>query len=130
VDAGEIEKSLELAGERHGDITREVYARLYARYPEMEPLFVRDTTFAARGEMLARTIDLIFDLLDRDNYASNFVRAEVVTHEGYGVPRDVFPKFFEALVTTLRDLLGPDWSPATGESWNVLLDRLTATTLE
>src|SRR4029078_6630799 len=86
-----IETSLELAAERFGDITPQVYERLFARFPEMQPLFVRDTPGLARGEMLSRAIELIFDFLGPDHYATNFVRAEVVTHEGYGVPPEVFP---------------------------------------
>ena len=126
-DAAAIEQSLELAGERFGDIAPQVYERLFARHPDMQPLFVRDTTGLARGEMLARVIELIFDFLGSDHYASNFVRAEVVTHEGYGVPRDVFPKFFEALATTLRELLDHDWTAAMEASWTTLLARLKAT---
>ena len=122
-----IETSLELAAERFGDITPQVYERLFARFPEMQPLFVRDTPGLARGEMLARVIELIFDFLGPDHYASNFVRAEVVTHEGYGVPPEVFPKFFDALVATLKDLLGSDWTLDMDRSWARLVGRLTET---
>jgi hemoglobin-like flavoprotein len=125
-----ISESFELAAERHGDITREVYAQLYARYPEMEALFIRDTTWAARGEMLSRTIELIFDLLDKDSYASNFVRAEIVTHDGYGVPPDVFPRFFETLAATLKELLGPDWTATMDDSWRELVTQLANTAAE
>ena len=120
-----IETSFELAGERFGDIAPQVYERLFAQFPEMQPLFVRDSTGLARGEMLARVIELAFDFLGPDHYASNFVRAEVVTHEGYGVPREVFPKFFEALAATLKDLLGPDWTMDMDASWTTLVGRLT-----
>jgi hypothetical protein len=91
----------------------------------MQPLFVRDTPGLARGEMLARVIELIFDFLGPDHYASNFVRAEVVTHEGYGVPPDVFPKFFDALVATLKDLLGREWTDDMETDWVGLVGRLT-----
>ncbi|HEY1708238.1 MAG TPA: globin [Rhizomicrobium sp.] len=123
----EIERSLELAGERSPDITPLVYEKLFARFPEMEALFIRDRNGAVRGEMLARLIEAILDFLDGDTYATNFLRCEIVTHEGYGVPPDVFPKFIEALVTTVRDLSASDWTPVTEDSWNTLLARLTPT---
>jgi hemoglobin-like flavoprotein len=53
----EIERSFEIAAERAGDITPLVYQRLFAQHPEMEALFVRDTTGAVRGEMLAAAIN-------------------------------------------------------------------------
>jgi len=120
-----IETSLELAAEQFGDITPQVYERLFARFPEMKPLFVRDTTGLARGEMLARVIELIFDLLGPDHYASNFIRAEVVTHDGYGVPPEIFTKFFDAIVGTLKDLLGPAWTTDMDTDWARLVGRLT-----
>ena len=41
--------SLEALAERVGDPADQVYARLFEAYPEMEALFVRDTTGAVRG---------------------------------------------------------------------------------
>src|ERR1700761_6055187 len=97
-DAAAISESLELAAERVGDLTPLVYEKLFAAHPDMLPLFIRDTSGLVRGEMLSRVIELIFDYLDKDMWASNFIRSEVVTHNGYGVPREVFPIFFESLV--------------------------------
>jgi hemoglobin-like flavoprotein len=121
----EIERSLELAGERSPDITPLVYEKLFARHPEMEALFIRDRNGAVRGEMLARLIEAILDFLDGDSYATNFLKCEIVTHEGYGVPPDVFPKFIEALVTTVQELSGEAWTPVTEESWTALLREIT-----
>lgn len=118
-----IERSFELAAEQVSDVTARVYEKLFARYPEMQPLFVRDKTGTVRGEMLARTIDVILDSIDRNTYGENFVRCEVITHEGYGVPREVFPRFFEAIVSALREILGADWTPAMEHDWNALLAR-------
>lgn len=124
VDAAAITKSLELAAEAAGDITPLVYQRLFAQFPEMEPLFVRDTTGIVRGEMLARLIETIFDFLDGDHYATNLIRTEIVTHEGYGVPPDVFPKFIEALATTVQASAGAGWTVEMNENWMALLAAL------
>jgi hemoglobin-like flavoprotein len=121
-----IERSLALAGERAGDITPQVYEKLFARHPDMLALFVRDKTGSVRGEMLARTIDVILDFAQANSYGENFVRCEVVTHEGYGVPREVFPNFFTAITEVLRDVLGTDWSPSMEREWAALLSRLNA----
>ncbi|HWA31064.1 MAG TPA: globin [Rhizomicrobium sp.] len=124
--ASAIGESLELAAERAGDITPLVYDKLFARHPDMLPLFVRDKTGQVRGEMLARTIDVILDVTNGNAYGENFVRCEVVTHDGYGVPRDVFPAFFEAIADTLREILGPDWSSDMARAWTALLLRFNA----
>ncbi|MGN6515441.1 MAG: globin [Rhizomicrobium sp.] len=121
-----IETSLELAAARAGDITRNVYERLFAQHPDMLPLFVRDKTGSVRGEMLARTIDVLLDFCGADAYGGNFIRSEVVTHEGYGVPRDIFPKFFDAIAQTVRDILCADWSVDMDREWRALIARCYA----
>jgi hemoglobin-like flavoprotein len=120
-DAALIEQSFELAAERCGDITPRVYEKLFAKYPEMVPLFVRDTTGNVRGEMLTRTIEAIFDYIGPNAFAENFLRCEVVTHDGYGVPPAIFSKFFDVLAETLRDILGAEWSPAMEREWQAIL---------
>ena len=54
--------SLELLSERAGDVTDEVYARLFARYPELEAMFSMDTDGGVRGSMLMQAFDCLMDL--------------------------------------------------------------------
>ena len=120
-DGATIERSLEVAAERGGDLTPAVYARLFARHPEMEAQFVRDTNGAVRGEMLQRVFEMVFDYIGEGAYAEGMIRNEVVTHDGYGVPPDVFPLFFDAVADTLREAAGEDWTPAMTCAWDQLL---------
>ncbi len=124
IDSGAITLSFDLAAQRCSDITPLVYERLFMRHPDMEPLFVRDTTGSVRGEMLFRVIEAIFDFIGPRAYSNHLIETEVVTHEGYGVPREIFGIFFETLAETLRDLLGGDWTPAMEQSWRELLTAL------
>jgi len=119
-----IIQSLEDASDRAGDIAPLVYARLFAAHPHMEPLFVRDKTGAVRGEMLFKVIEAILDFIGPRVYANMMIRNEVVTHEGYGVPREVFAVFFGTLRDTLREILGADWTPQIDTSWRLLLSEL------
>ncbi len=56
IDVNLIEQSFELAAECAGDITPLVYERLFAKRPDMLPLFARDTTGTVRGEMLTQPL--------------------------------------------------------------------------
>lgn len=123
-DADLITRSLDLAAERCADPTPLVYRRLFADHPEMEPLFVRDTDGSVKGEMLARVLEAIVDFIDRRAYAATLIQCEVVTHEGYGVPPEVFGVFFVTVADTLRDLLGADWTAPTAAAWRGLLTQL------
>jgi hemoglobin-like flavoprotein len=121
IDGSLVEQSFELAAQHCGDITPRVYEKLFEKYPEMLPLFARDTNGNVRGEMLTRTIEAIFDYIGPNSYAENFLRCEVVTHAGYDVPPEIFSKFFDVLAETLRDILGSSWSPAMAREWRALL---------
>ncbi len=121
--------SLELVAAR-GDPTALVYARLFAQYPQMEALFVRDVNCAVRGNMLAEVITALLDFVDANNYGGNFMRAEIVNHEHLGVP----PQHFGAFFTTLRDvfanILGAEWTPNIDAAWAELLARIDGVLLE
>jgi hemoglobin-like flavoprotein len=121
MDTDAVTHSLELAAER-GDLTPLVYARLFARHPEMEAQFVRDTNGAVKGEMLARVFEMVLDYVGEGAYAAGMIRNEVITHDGYGVPPEVFPLFFEVVAETVREAAGAAWTPEMAEAW----DRLVA----
>jgi len=121
VNAEAIIASLDVAVEKGGDLAPQVYARLFARHPEMEAQFVRDTTGAVRGEMLARVFEMVLDYVDAGAYAEGMIRNEVVTHAGYDVPPDVFPLFFDVVAETLRETAGEEWTPEMTKAWNGVL---------
>jgi hemoglobin-like flavoprotein len=126
--AERVAGSLETLAERVGDPAPQVYARLFAEYPEMEALFVRDTTGAVRGEMLAIAFECILDVGGAGAYAANLIAAERVNHEGVGVPPVVFARFFPMLAETCRELLGEAWTAEVDAAWRDLLSRLDAIT--
>ena len=119
-----IETTLELASERGGDLTARVYRRLFADHPQMEALFIRDHNGAVKGEMLARVFEAILDFAGERHYAAQLIQCEVITHDGYGVPPEVFRVFFGTVAATLRDVLGADWTPAIDAEWTRLLAEL------
>jgi len=124
MDSELIVESLEEAGELGGDLTSRVYRRLFDRHPEMEALFVRDVSGAVKGEMLMKVIEAILDFIGGRAYSAHLIQCEVVTHEGYGVPPDVFGVFFGIVRDTVREVLGPAWTGPMEGAWRRLLADL------
>ena len=122
--AADIEASLELLAERDIDPTERVYERMFERHPHMKPYFWRDTDGAIRGEMLSRTFAAILDFVGERRYADHMIGTEMITHEGYDVPREVFATFFAIVRDALRDLLGGDWTPAFEGAWTEMLAEI------
>ncbi|RAK62851.1 globin [Phenylobacterium kunshanense] len=122
--AAEIERSLELMAERCEDPAPLVYGRVFAAHPQVEAQFWRDTNGTIRGEMLARTFSAILDFVGDRLYADHLIKTEVITHEGYEVPREVFSTFFGFVAEAVREVLGPDWTPATETAWREMLAEI------
>lgn len=119
--AAAIEASLELLAELCDDPTPIVYRRLFAMHPHMEPYFWRDTNGAIKGEMLSRTFSAILDFVGDRRYAGHMIGTEMVTHEGYDVPREVFSSFFGVVRDATREVLGPAWTPDMDGAWEDML---------
>ena len=115
--ADAVEASLMLAADRGGDLTGAVYARLFARHPAMEAEFWRDSNGAIRGEMLSRVFDAILDFCGPAAWAPAYLETEIVTHDAYGIPRDIFADFFAVIGETVAATLGPDWTPEMAAGW-------------
>jgi hemoglobin-like flavoprotein len=121
--ASAFEASLAIAAERGGDLTPLVYARLFGEQPHMERLFRRDKDGSIKGEMLTRVFEALLDFVGDRVYADHLIQCEVITHEGYDVPREVFSTFFPLVAGVVRETCGPDWTPAMDEAWaRVLAD--------
>lgn len=122
--AAEIEASLELAAERCANPAPQVYERLFELHPHMQPYFWRDTNGAIRGEMLSRTFAAILDFVGERRYADHMIGTEMVTHEGYDVPREVFATFFAVVRDALRDILAAEWTPQFEAAWDAMLAEI------
>ncbi len=123
-DAALILTSLEHAGERGGDLTGGVYARLFAARPELEPLFVMDKNGAVRGEMLSRAIEAIIDFVGARAYANHLIGAEATNHDGYDVPREAFSAFFRFIRDEVQEACGAAWTGEMDDAWQRLLADL------
>ncbi len=119
--AAVIEESLERLAEQCGDPCQRVYQRLFQSHPDMEILFWRDGDGSIKGEMLSRVIEAILDFVGERRYADAMISNEMITHEGYDVPREIFSRFFEVFADVAKEMLGADWTPAFDVAWRDML---------
>jgi hemoglobin-like flavoprotein len=122
--ANPIHRSFELAAQRCEDLTPLVYRRLFREHPEAESMFRREANDLVKGSMLALTIDAIMDFAGDRTGHFRMIGCEVQSHDAYGTPRELFGKFFGVIADTMREILGPDWSPEIDEAWRNLLREL------
>ena len=121
-----VEASLEALAEREIDLTGAVYALMFAAFPDTEPYFWRDTDGAIRGEMLSRVFSAILDFVGERRYADHMIATEMITHEGYDVPREVFATFFGFVGQAAREALGEAWTAGMESGWRGMLADIEA----
>jgi hemoglobin-like flavoprotein len=119
-----IQRSFELAAERCEDLTPLVYIRLFRDHPEAEAMFRSEGSDLVKGSMLALAIDAIMDFSGERTGHFRMIACEVQSHDAYGTPRKLFGEFFGVIKDTLRELIGPDWSPEIEGAWQSLLTEL------
>ncbi len=118
--------SLELLAARGEDPTALVYDRLFALYPDYRRRFAGDMDDAVKGAMLSQTISAMLDFLADPRAGGYGLATEMVTHEGYDVPREAFVSFFEVVREVARDSLADEWTPAFEAGWADLVAAIEA----
>ncbi len=118
--------SLELLAARGEDPTALVYDRLFALYPDYRTRFGRDMDDAVKGAMLSQTISAMFEFLGDPRAGGYGLATEMVAHEGYDVPREIFISFFVVIREVARDSLGDAWTAAFEAGWADLVDAIEA----
>jgi hemoglobin-like flavoprotein len=91
------------------------YARLFQLDPRLRPLFKRD--LRDQGEKLMLILDTAVRGLDHLDQLVPKVMALGQRHVGYGVRAEHFDTVGEALLWTLRQGLGRDYTPEVEAAW-------------
>jgi hemoglobin-like flavoprotein len=125
-----VERSFELAGERCEDLTPLVYRRLHAERPETLTMFRTEGSELVKGSMLSMTIEAIVDFAGERSGKFRMIACEVMSHDAYGTPRELFIAFFGVIVRTLQEVLGPDWTAEMDQAWRKLLLEIEAVVSE
>jgi hypothetical protein len=84
-----------------------------------------------KGEMLSRVFTAILDFVGERRYAHMMIQTEMVTHEGYDIPREIFGTFFRIVGESAREILAKEWTSEFEAAWAELLvelDRFIAAT--
>lgn len=91
------------------------FSRLFKLDPELEPLFKSDLT--EQGVKLIKMIGMAVKGLDSLDSLSLMVGAIGVRHVGYGVKDSDYDTVGDALIWTLEQGLGDEFTPELKDAW-------------
>ena len=98
------------------------YERLFAVNPNFRPLFKSDMRI--QGVKLMTMLAMVVYNLHEPGQVLPAIRDLSVRHVGYGVKLVDYDALREALLWTLEQALGEDFSPVVRETWAVCYDEL------
>jgi hemoglobin-like flavoprotein len=111
-----LRSSFELVVTRAPDLTSRFYEILFARFPQVQPLFGRNSP-RAQAEMLASALGAVIDHLEDAPWLTQTLGALGEKHVGYGVTPVMYGWVGESLLATLAEVAGGDWTPALERAW-------------
>jgi hemoglobin-like flavoprotein len=100
------------------------YERLFAANPSFQPLFKNDMRI--QGLKLMTMLAMVVYNLPEPGRILPAIRDLAVRHVEYGVKLADYDALAEALLWTLEQALGDDFTPAVREAWTVCYDQLAS----
>ncbi len=105
------------------------YGRLFALDPRLKPLF-RGTDMREQRRKLVAALTLAVQALDRPEAVAPALRALGRRHAAYGVRPEHFATVGQALLDTLEEGLGSDFTGETRAAWAACYALVAATMQE
>jgi len=105
------------------EVGRVFYANLFRLDPSTKPLFVNDIDRQSRK--LVATLGFIVDHLDAPEPLMAAAKELATRHVGYGVSKDQYASVGAALIKSLRQLLGPEFSAEDEAAWTEVYGGLS-----
>ena len=123
LDVDGLRTSFELVITRQPDLTHVFYEELFARHPEARPLFSRNP-MEVQERMLAETLVAALDHLEDGEWLRSNLAALGARHAGYGVTPAMYGWVADALLATLGQVAGDQWTDAYRTAWTEVLGAI------
>ncbi len=117
-----IAESLSLVAERAGDVTSVIYEKYFMRCPSAEEVMSH-----LDAQVLGKMMEEVYRLLMVNDYESenDYLNWEVSNHEtAYNVEPHMYEEFFSAVIDSVREVMGSQWTPALERVWESKCEEL------
>jgi hemoglobin-like flavoprotein len=121
-----LRQSFELVVSRQPLLVRRFYEILFQRYPQVQRLFGR-TPPAAQEKMLTEALVAVIDHLEDAAWFERMLGALGARHVGYGVTPEMYAWVGDALLTTLAEVAGAEWTDELARTWTAAYGAIAST---
>ncbi len=123
--AARVRQSWALILPQRKAVCRDFYQRLFARYPELRPLF--KANLAQQVDLLVTMINTVISALEHPDRVRPLIETLGARHADYGVQVQDYAKFEQVLLETLREALGDELDADAQAAWRAVFEQLSAT---
>jgi nitric oxide dioxygenase len=121
--AERLQVSLNQMLTRAPDLARAFYARLFARYPTLRPMFRADTSEQERK--LIDSLKFIIGHIREDAVVRQALHAMGARHAGYGVKPEHYPLVIASLLESMQEAMGELWTTDLATEWSQALNLVS-----
>jgi hemoglobin-like flavoprotein len=125
LDVQLIRTNFEYVIEREPNLTERFYDVLFERYPQVQPLFGRNSR-AAQQQMLAQALMAVIDHLEDAPWLEQTLGALGRRHVDYGVTQEMYGWVGDALLTVLERASGDTWTTAHRDNWTLAYSAIVS----
>jgi class 3 adenylate cyclase/hemoglobin-like flavoprotein len=120
-----VQKSFEHVSARAREFAERFYAVLFDAHPELRPYFKDD--LSTQAMMFASMLTSLVKGLNRFEEIAGGLRELGKRHVAdYQIPRSAYVKVAHALLTTLQEYLGVEFTPEVREAWLLVYSQISA----
>jgi hemoglobin-like flavoprotein len=116
LDAALLRESFSRMLELEPNLTARFYDVLFERYPVVRSMF-HPSRRARQEQMLALALTAVVDHLDDAPWLEQTLRSLGQKHVGYGVTKEMYDWVGDALLTSMSEAMGEEWTPAHHGAW-------------
>ncbi len=122
IDLAIISETLPLVREHLEPASEQFYVNLFTLAPELRSMFRPD--LAGQGMRFMSTLVTIADILDDPEAFEMELRDLSFAHAAFGVHKAHFKPIGSALMVTLGETLGADFTPAVHAAWRAAYEEI------
>ena len=119
-----LSSSLDLVDLPDDGLTLRFYDILFARYPDLRPMFSSD--IKPQAAMLHQALAAVVEHLSDAGWLSYTLVALGKRHSGWGVTPPMYNAVAECMIATFEEIGGEAWSPAMTTAWAEALGAVAA----
>jgi hemoglobin-like flavoprotein len=106
-------------------VCAEFYQRLFARYPELRPLFKDD--IERQTSLFVTMLNTVVSSLENREPVVPLIKTVGARHADYGVGNADYDKFSNVLLDSFADALGERFTPDVRAAWTEVYEELADT---